>query len=367
MHINVMNLVNSNHENASIYMCQILVTPSNLTGVETMKAATYQKYGSADVVEIKEIPRPTINDNQVLVKVYATSVTTADWRLRASAFPVYAWLPGRIMFGLFAPKSKVLGMDFSGRIVSVGADVSQFKLGDEVFGFAKNGAHAEYLAISENEAIVKKPDRLGYDEAAAVPFGALSALVFLRDFAKIKRGQRVLINGASGGVGVFAVQLAKHFGATVTGVCSTANLALVNSIGADHVIDYTAEDFASTGETYDVILDTVGTTSFSRSKRALTDSGLYVPLEFDLGEIFQSLVLSMFRAKKVVIGISGDTQDDLIFISDLLERGEIRPIIDEHYSLERIADAHRRVESRHKTGSVIVNVEQSNSIRLAAA
>ncbi len=332
-----------------------------------MKAATYQKYGSSDVVEITEFPRPTIKDNEVLEKVYASSVTTADWRLRASAFPLYAWLPGRIMFGLFAPKSKVLGMDFSGRIVSVGADVGQFKLGDEVFGFAGNGAHAEYLAIREEDAVVKKPACLDYDEAAAVPFGALSALVFLRDFAKIKPGQRILINGASGGVGVFAVQLAKYFGANVTGICSTANLQLVKSIGADHVIDYSAEEFAAADETYDVILDTVGTTSFSQSKRALTPSGRYVPLEFGLREIFQSLAPSMLRAKKVVIGISGDTQDDLAFISDLLERGEIKPVIDAHYRLEQIGDAHRRVESRHKTGSVVVSVVPSDSIRLAAA
>ncbi|MGI9356288.1 MAG: NAD(P)-dependent alcohol dehydrogenase [Rhizobiaceae bacterium] len=332
-----------------------------------MKAAAYQKYGSADVVEIKEVPRPTIKDNEVLVKVYATSVTTADWRLRASAFPLYAWLPGRIMFGLFAPKNKILGADFAGRIVAKGKNVTQFKGGDEVFGFSGNGAHAEYLAISENDAVVKKPVNLGYDEAAAVPFGALSALVFLRDFAKIKPGQRVLINGASGGVGVFAVQLAKHFGADVTGVCSTANLSLVKSIGADHVIDYTAEDCANTAGSYDIILDTVGTTSFSGSKRALTPSGVYVPLEFGLKEIFQSMLTSIMGTKRVVIGISGDSQDDLVFISDLLQRGKIMPVIDAHYPLERISDAHRRVESRHKTGSVVVNVEQSNFIRLAAA
>ncbi len=348
-------------------MRQILVTPSNQMGIEMMKAATYQKYGSADVVEIKKVARPTIKDNEVLVKVYATSVTTADWRLRASAFPIYAWLPGRIMFGLFVPKNKILGMDFSGRIVAKGKNVTQFKGGDEVFGFAGNGAHAEYLAISEDDAMVKKPVNLGYDEAAAVPFGALSALVFLRDFAQIKTGQRVLINGASGGVGVFAVQLAKHFGADVTGVCGTAKLNLVKSIGADHVIDYTAEDFANTAEPYDIILDTVGTTSFSRSKPALTPSGVYVPLEFGLKEIFQSMLTSMIGTKKVVIGISGDSKDDLAFISDLLQRGEIRPVIDAHYPLDRIADAHRRVESRHKTGSVVVSVEQLDTIRLAAA
>jgi NADPH:quinone reductase-like Zn-dependent oxidoreductase len=323
-----------------------------------MKAAVYEKYGPADVLEIREVARPEVKDNEVLVKIYATSVTTADWRLRASAFPGMFWLAGRMMFGLLSPKNKVLGSEFAGRVVSVGANVTRFKLGDEVFGFSEAfGAHAEYLAIPEDKAIARKPEGLGYEEAAAMPFGALCALVFLRDFAKIRPGQKVLIGGASGGVGVYAVQLAKHFGAKVTGVCSTANVDLVTSLGAGHVIDYKKEDFTRQPETYDLVFDTSGTTSFSKCKRALKPNGIFIPLEFSLREIVQSLVTSMTGGRKVVIGVNGDSQEDLAFIAGLAERGEIRAVIDRHYPLEQIADAHRRVESRHKRGSVVVTVD----------
>lgn len=332
-----------------------------------MKAAIYKHYGTADVLEIGEIGRPTIADNQVLVKVRASAVTTADWRIRASAFPAYAWLPGRLMFGLFAPKNKVLGSDFAGDVVSVGKAVTRFAPGDAVFGFAGSGAHAEYVAIAEDGPMAPKPDTLGYDEAAAVPFGALSALVFLRDFARIKPGQKVLINGASGGVGVFAVQLARHFGAEVTGVASTANLDLVRSIGADHAIDYTAEDFASNGKTYDLIFDTVGKTTFSGVRHALTPEGIFLPIEFGLREIGQSLITSMTGGKRVKIGVSGDTRADLAVIAELLAQGTIRPVIDGRYPLARIADAHRRVETRHKTGSVVVMIDEPEGLRLIAA
>lgn len=331
-----------------------------------MKAAAYHKYGSADVLRIEEVTRPSIADNEVLVKVYAAPVTTADWRLRASAFPGFTWLPGRLMFGLFAPRNPILGTDFSGRIVAKGKDVTHFRGGDEVFGFSGKGAHAEYLAISEDGAIVRKPANLDYDEAAAVPFGALSALVFLRDLAKIKRGHRILILGASGGVGVFAVQLAKHFGAEVTGVCSTANLSLVTSLGADHVIDYTTEDFTNRSETYDIIFDTIGKTSYSQCKRTLTPKGVFVPLNIGMREVFQSLMSLVTRGRKVVIGISGDTKEDLAYISQLLERSEIRPVVDGCYPLAQIANAHRRVESRHKTGAVIVSIGQTEALSLAA-
>lgn len=325
-----------------------------------MKAAYYEKYGSADVLEIRDVERPAIGDNEVLVQVHATSVTSADWRLRASAFPGVFWLAGRMMFGLLAPRNRILGSDFAGRIVATGRNVTKFKGGDEVFGFSGKGAHGEYLAISEDGPIVRKPAVLGHDEAAAVPFGVLSALVFLRDFARIRPGQKILINGASGGVGVFAVQLARHFGAEVTGVCSTANLDLVKSLGADHVIDYTREDFTRSGRAYDVIFDTVGKVSFSRCRHALTEKGIFLPLEFGLKEICQAMVMSMTGGRKVVIGISGDTKEDLALIGGLLQAGAIRPVIDGRYPLERIADAHRRAETRHKTGSVIVTIAGAN-------
>ncbi|MCP4384462.1 MAG: NAD(P)-dependent alcohol dehydrogenase, partial [Hyphomicrobiales bacterium] len=227
-------------------------------------------------------------------------------------------------------------------------------------------AHAEFLSIAEDGVIVPLPINLGYDEAAAVPFGALSALVFLRDFAKVQRGQRVLVNGASGGVGVFAVQLAKYYGAEVTGVASAANQDLVRSLGADHVIDYGRADFAASGKTYDVIFDTVGTTSFARVRRALAPKGIYLPIEFGLREIGQSLVTSLTGGRKVVIGVSGDTREDLATIAELLEQSVIRSVIDDRFPLEQIAGAHRRVESRHKRGSVIVTVEPRAELGMAA-
>lgn len=332
-----------------------------------MKAAIYEKYGSADVLEIRDVARPEIKDNEVLVKVFATSVTTADWRLRASAFPGILWLPGRLMVGLFAPKKKVLGAEFSGRVVSVGDKVTRFKLGDPVFGFSGDGAHAEYLAIAEDGPVVAKPEAVGYDEAASVPFGAVSALVFLRDFAKIQPGHKVLIAGASGGVGVYAVQLAKHLGAEVTAVTSTRNVDLVRALGADHVIDYTQEDFTAGAASYDIVLDTAGTTSFAKARRVLRKTGVFVPLEFGATEIRQSLVTRMTAGPRVVIGVSGDSASDLAYLADLLARGAIRPVIDSHYPLTRIADAHRRVESRHKTGSVVITVDAAEPLRLVAA
>ncbi len=331
-----------------------------------MKAATYAKYGPADVLEITDIPRPEIKPNEVLVKVYATSVTTADWRIRASAFPGYAWLPGRLMFGLFRPRRPVLGSDFAGRIVAKGDAVTRFKGGDAVFGFSMNGAHAEFMAVAEDTAIAAKPANLSYDQAAAVPFGALSALVFLRDIAKVKPGSKVLIHGASGGVGVYAVQLAKNLGATVTGVASTENLNLLRALGADHVIDYTQTDFTRTGETHDVILDTVGKTSFARVRRALSPKGVFVPLEFGLREIAQSLITRIIGRKSVRIGVSGDNREDLETIARLLRDGTLKPVIDTTYGLDQIADAHRRVESRHKTGSVIVTLDRPEMPQLAA-
>lgn len=331
-----------------------------------MQAATYAKYGPADVLSITDIPRPEVKPTEVLVKVYATSVTTADWRIRASAFPGYAWLPGRLMFGLFRPKQKVLGSDFAGRIVAKGDAVTRFKGGDEVFGMSMTGAHAEYIAVSQDAAIAPKPAGLDYDQAAAIPFGALAALVFLRDFARIKPGHKVLINGASGGVGIYAVQLAKHFGATVTGVASTRNLDLVRSAGADHVIDYTRTDFARAGGAYDIILDTVGATTFAQSRKALTPNGVYVPLEFGLREIFQSLRTAITGGQRVKLGVSGDSRADLDYLADLLDSGALVAVIDSTYPLDQIAEAHRRVESRHKTGAVIVTPDTATPAQLAA-
>lgn len=323
-----------------------------------MKAAYNEKYGPATVLTVRDIPRPQFDATEILVKVHASSVTTADWRLRASAFPLYAWLPGRLMFGLFKPKLNVLGADFAGEVVAVGDTVTRLKAGDKVFGSAGMGmgAHAEYLKVPETGAIDLIPDGISFEEAAAVPFGALCALEFLRDVAKVKPGQNVLVNGASGGVGVFAVQLAKHFGANVTGVCSKDNFELVRSLGADQVVDYKTENFTDRRETYDLIFDTIGTTSFQTCKPVLSANGILLPIEIGLREIMQSLLTCFGKGQKVKIGISGDALDDLKIIRDLLDQRIIKPVIDSRYSLENIADAHRRVESRHKNGSVILTL-----------
>lgn len=331
-----------------------------------MKAAYYEKYGSADVVELRNVAMPQVADDGILIKVEYSGVTTADWRFRASAFPRLFWLPGRLMVGLFAPRRNILGSDFSGRVVAVGKDVVRFKEGDAVFGASGHGAHAEYLTMAADGPVCAMPASLGFDAAASVPFGALAALVFLRDIAQVKPGQKVLVIGASGGVGVFLVQLAKIFGAHVTGVSSADNLDLVRALGADRVIDYRTEDFSRGDAVYDVILDTVGGTSFSACTQVLSATGRFVPLEFQAREIWQALVTRLRGGKRVVIGVSGDTGNDLALIAGYLERGEIIPVIDGEYPMDQIADAHQRVESRHKTGAVVVNISGPAKQRLAA-
>lgn len=322
-----------------------------------MKAATYSTYGAPDVVRIQDIPRPGIGATDILVRVHAAAVTTADWRIRAAAFPPYAWLIGRMMFGLTKPRRKVLGTDFSGVVAAVGDRVTRVKVDDAIFGFSGHSAHAEYMAIAEDGAFTIKPENLSHEEAAAIPFGAMCALVFLRDFAKLRPGQKVLVNGASGGIGVFAVQLAKHFGAHVTGICSGANAELVASLGADRVVDYTSEDITRGAARFDLILDPIGALPFRRSRRILTRDGIYLPIEFNTREIFQALRTRITGGRRVVIGVSGDSTADMEYLAGLLSAGQIRPVIDGVYPLEDIVAAHRRVETRHKRGSVVVSVQ----------
>ena len=235
-----------------------------------MKAIVYTKYGLPDVLELKEVEKPAIKEDEMLIKVHATSVTPMDWRFRNGKFPA------RLFSGLIKPKINILGVDLAGEVESVGKDVKLFKNGDQVYGGARSGCYAEYVAMSENAVVTVKPVNMTYEEAAAVPFGAFSALHFLRDAGNIQSGQKVLINGASGGVGTFAVQLAKYFGAEVTAVCSTSNLDLVRSLGADEVIDYTKEDFTKNGQTYDIVFDAVAKNTFSNCKKSLNQKGIYV-------------------------------------------------------------------------------------------
>jgi NADPH:quinone reductase-like Zn-dependent oxidoreductase len=328
-----------------------------------MKAIVYTEYGPPEVLQLKEVERPTPRDNEVLVRVHAATVTAGDVNARGFTFvpPGFGPLP-RLMFGLRKPKRTILGTELAGDIAAVGKDVKLFKKGDQVFGIGSNtfGAYAEYACRPEKGALALKPANLTYDEAAAVPFGAGTALYFLRDKAKLQRGQRILVNGASGGVGVYAVQLAKHYGAEVTGVCSTTNVELVHSLGAGRVIDYTKEDFTKNGETYDIILDTVvGKTSFSRCKGSLKPNGLYLAVAGGLQEAAQILWTSLARGKKVIFGSPVERKEELIFIKELVEAGKIKPVIDRRYPLEQTAEAHRYVDKGHKKGSVVITVEHN--------
>lgn len=314
-----------------------------------MKAATARRYGSADVIAIEDMPRPVPGPGEMLIKVAASTVTTADWRLRASAFPCGLWLAGRLMFGLFAPRKPVLGGDFAG--VAVGAS-GRFADGAPVFGFSTLGAHAEYLAMPEDGAVAPRPEGLSDADAAAVPFGALAALWFLRGALKVKPGMRVLIIGASGGVGVFAVQLARHMGAEVTAMASPARRDLALSLGADRVIGRGDMEAAR----YDAILDCVGGTGVWRARRALAPRGVYCPLEFGLGTALTALITGLTGGRRVTVGVSPDTREALEEVADLLARGVIRPVIDSRFPLARIKDAHARVEARTKAGAVVIDM-----------
>lgn len=326
-----------------------------------MKAAIYNKYGPPTVLQLTDLPKPTPAANEVLIKIHATSVTAADYRIRGFNVSPGFWLPARIMFGLIRPKRTILGTELAGEIEAVGKDVKSFKPGDQVFGYDGSGfgAYAEYVCKPEDGALAIKPANMTYDEAAVVPHGALAALFFLKDKGNIQSGQKVLVYGASGSVGTFGVQLAKYIGAQVTAVCSTANLEMVRSLGADEVIDYTKEDFTQSGETYDIIFDTVGKTSFSRCKSSLNRDGRYLLTVFDIPQLVQMLWTSMFSTKKVICAIVTEKKEDLIFLKELAEAGKIKSVIDRTYPLEQTAEAHAYAEKGHKKGSVVIKVVQS--------
>jgi len=328
-----------------------------------MKAIVYEKYGPPDVLQLKEVEKPTPKDDEILIKIYATTVTTADSNVRGFVFvPAGLGFLPRLMFGLRKPNKTILGTELAGEVEAVGKDVKLFKKGDQVFGMPGSsfGAYAEYICLSEEGALAIKPSNMTYEQAAAVPFGAHTALFFLRDKGNIQSGQKVLINGASGGVGTYAVQLAKYYGAVVTGVCSTTNLELVKSLGADKVIDYTKEDFIKNGETYDIIYDTVGKTSFSGCKNSLKQKGLYLAGAGGLLEFVQVGWTSIIGSKKVLAGQAPERKEDLIFLKELIEAGKIKPVIDRRYPLEQIAEAHRYVDKGHKKGNIVITVEHKS-------
>jgi NADPH:quinone reductase-like Zn-dependent oxidoreductase len=306
-------------------------------------------------LKIEDVENPSPKDNEVLIKVYATPVASGDAKFRSFKFPYFVWLPMRIIYGFRGPRNKILGSQLAGEIESVGKDVKLFKKGDQVFGVSF-GSYAEYVCLPEDSVLSVKPVNMTYEEAAAVPVAGLVALAFLRDKGNIRSGQKVLINGASGSIGTISVLLAKYFGAEVTGVCSTSNLELVTSLGADHVIDYTKEAFTENGETYDIIFDTVSKSSFSRCKSSLTKKGIYLVTVPSLAIILQMLWTSMAGNKKLKFGGESSKVEDLVFLKELVEVGKLKAVIDKCYPLEQTVDAHRYVDLGHKKGNVIINI-----------
>jgi 2-desacetyl-2-hydroxyethyl bacteriochlorophyllide A dehydrogenase len=317
-----------------------------------MKAITYQQYGSPEVLQLKDVEKPMPKNNEILLKIKATAVNSGDVRLRkADPFAV------RFLFGLMKPKINILGSVFSGEVESIGKDVTLFKVGDQVFGHTdmRFGAYAEYICLPEDGSLALKPTNISHNEAAVIPFGGVTALHFIKK-AAIKPGQKVLVVGASGAVGSAAVQLAKSYGANVTAVCSTANIALVKSIGADKVIDYTKEDFTQNGETYDVIFDAVNTISVSRSIKSLNKNGIMILSAAEMPEMLQGLWISKTSNKKVMTGVISHKAADIIFLKELIEAGKFKPVIDRTYPFEQMAEAHAYVEKGHKKGNIIINI-----------
>lgn len=326
-----------------------------------MKAVAWTKYGSPDVLQVREVEKPAPEDNEVLIRIRATTVTAGDCELRSLSLPLYFSLPLRIWLGFRRPRDTTIpGTELAGEIGAAGKDVTQFKVGDAVFGSAgmSLGANAEYICLPEESdegTLALKPANMTYEEAATVPFGGLDALHFLRK-ATIQSGQKVLINGAGGSIGTFAVQLAKHFGAEVTGVDSAEKLDMLRSIGADHVIDYAQEDFTQNGETYDVIFDVVGKSSFSGSIRSLREKGFYLLANPRLPHMIRGLWTSMVSSKQVITQVASQKTEDLIFLRGLVEAGKITTVIDRRYPLAQIVEAHRYVETGRKAGHVVITV-----------
>ena len=303
-----------------------------------MKAIVASKYGGPEVLQLKEVQKPTPKDNEILIKVHATTVTMGDFRMRSFTVPPVFWLPARLTLGLTKPKQPIYGMELAGEVEAIGKDVTRFKAGDKVFAstLTENfGGYAEYKSMPEQAMVAIKPANITYEEAAALPIGATTALRLLRK-GNIQRGKRVLIYGASGSVGTYAVQLSKYFGAEVTGVCSTPSLDMVKSLGADHVIDYTKEDFSTSNERYDLIFDTVAKFPKSQYPKVLAANGTYV-------------TIAKLSTK--------EDMENLVFIKELIEAGAINVVIDRCYPLENIVDAHRYVDTGHKKGNVVITVQ----------
>jgi len=329
-----------------------------------MKAIVCTKYGPPDVLQLKDVEKPTPKDNEVLIRVHAATVTAGDCGLRSLKFPLLLQLLARIGFGFRGPRKKILGQELAGEIEAVGKEVTRFRKGDQVFGWSglRLGAYAEYTCLPEKGVLAIKPSTMTYEEAAALPVGGLDAVYFLRR-GHIQSGQKVLINGAGGSIGTFAIQLAKYFGADVTAVDSTGKLDMLRSLGADQVIDYTQADFTKGGKTYDVIFDVVGKSSFSRSVKLLTLNGRYLLANPKLSQKVRGRWTSRRSSKQVIpwkARAASEYIEDFNFLTELIEAGKIQSVIDRCYPLEQIAEAHRYVDTGHKKGNVVITVEQNS-------
>ena len=319
-----------------------------------MKAILYTKYGPPEVAELKEVAMPVAKDNEILIKVYSSTVNRTDAGFRSAEYFI-----SRFWTGLFRPKYQILGCEFSGIVDDLGPGVKTFKKGDKVFGFNDKtlGGHGEYLTIAETDAVTTIPDGLSFDEAAAISEGGHYALVDIRA-AKVQPGQHVLVNGATGAIGSAAVQLLKHFGAIVTAVCNTKNVDLVKTLGADTVIDYQKEDFTKTGLKFDFIFDAVGKSSFGQCKTLLTDNGIYISTE--LGKNGENILFAftsrIFGGKKLLFPLPSITKTDVIFLKELVQKGEYKPVIDRRYNLNQIVEAYKYIETGQKTGNVVLKI-----------
>ena len=325
-----------------------------------MKAVVCTKYGPPEVLKIKEVEKPVPGDNEVLIKIHAASVTVADIRVRGFKVPLSFWLPARLMLGVTRPRNYILGSEFAGVVESVGKNVKLFKKRDEVFGTNSHdfGANAEYICMHEKDCLATKPASISFEQAAAIPFGGLTALFFLKQ-AVIDEDRKVLIYGASGSVGTYAVQIAKHLGAKVTGVCSGTNLDLVKSLGADKVIDYTKEDFTKSGEKYDVIFEASGKASYSGCIKSLKKYGTFLHAVATPAVALRMLITSKTSNIKLVGGTTFPSAEALKFLKELVETGKIKPVIDRTYPLDQIVEAHRYVDKGHKKGNVVIAIREN--------
>lgn len=319
-----------------------------------MKACVYEEYGPPEVVHVEEVADPDPGPTDLLVDVRAAEVTTADHRFRSAEFPGGFWLAGRLLVGLWRPRHRILGMHFAGVVRKVGSKVSRFRPGDRIFGATSRGAHAEQVTVAESGAVIATPATLTDAEAASLPFGGCSALAFMRDVGRVKPGQRVLVVGASGSVGALAIQIARHLGAEVTGVASGPNLDLVRSLGAHHVVDYRSGTIFERGARYDLVFDTIGVTTFAACRPALTEGGAFLPLNATVLDLLRSVTMRLGRGPRIVAGISQNDVPALTELVALVESGALRPVVDRVYPLDRIVDAHRHVDGRHKRGAVVV-------------